>query len=195
MILKSISLYLNNVLNADDKYLPLTAADSAKLLAHVPDGESTFLTISDESYKEYVRVDNTDGTLILTRGIDSDAHKFPKGSCVYFENSLPVTKWLICNYECCTGDCPVDPVVASGFVLPKGKVGNAWEGSFVFSGDLPIQYGITGLPAWLNATWEGNYVKLSGVPTASGYFTISVAASNDRGSNIAIQQGTIDIES
>lgn len=194
MILKPISINLNDVLNADDKYLPLSAADQAKLDALVPDGESILLTISDDVYKEFIQADRSGGTFVLTRGIDSDARKFPKGSCVFFEDSVPVIKWLICNYECCSDDCEVAAVKGEGMILPEGKVNNAWTGTAVFSGELPVQFGVTGLPDWCKAEQAGNYVKLAGTPTASGSYNISVAASNDSGKNLAIQQGTIVIK-
>ena len=107
MILKPISLALADVLSKDSVYLPLTAQHKAKLLEHVPAGEETILTITDSVNTEYVRVKNQQGTITLERGVESGVYKFPKGSCVYFEVSVPVVEWLICNYECCKGDCPV----------------------------------------------------------------------------------------
>ena len=194
MILQAMSFNLNNKLEAADIYLPLATADMAALTALVPEGEETILTLAWDMVKEYVKVKNESGTILLERGIDSKAVAFPKGSCLFFENSIPVTKWLICNYECCEGECPVDAVAFSGAVLPNGKVGNAWEGSFVFSGDLPIVFGVTGMPDWMTATYAGNYVKLTGTPVAAGTFSISVAASNDRGKNLAVAQDTLTVE-
>ena len=101
MILKPISLALADVLAKDSVYLPLTAQHKAKLLEHVPAGEETILTITDSVNTEYVRVRNQQGTITLERGVESGVYKFPKGSCVYFEVSVPVVEWLICNYECC----------------------------------------------------------------------------------------------
>lgn len=193
MILKPINLSLADRLDKGDTYLPLATADLAKLTAVVPNGEQTYLTITDELSKEYVLATNTNGTITLERGVDSEAYTFPKGSCVFFENSIPVTKWLVCNYECCQGDCPVEAVAAAGVVLPSGKVGNAYNGSVVFSGALPMAMGVTGLPSWATAQQFGPYLKISGVPTATGTFAISVSACNDSGKNIAVQQGSISI--
>lgn len=194
MILAPLSISLGDRLDKGDTYLPLTKADTAKITALLDDGEQMYLTITDELNKEYVLATNANGTIVLQRGIDSEATTFPKGSCVYFENSVPVTKWLICNYECCSGDCPVEAVAAAGVVLPKGKVGNAYAGTAIFSGALPMAIGITGLPSWATATQVNSYVKISGVPTAAGTFTISISACNDNGKNIVVQQGTITIE-
>ena len=194
MILRPVSLTLNTVLNAEDVYLPLTTADHATLLNLISnDGDQIYLTITDDLQKEYVLATNNSGTIVLTRGIDSWQRKFPKGSCVYFENSIPVTKWLVCNHNCCDEECPIEPVVSAGFVLPQAKAGNAWEGSFVFSGDLPMTFGITGLPDWCESTYAGNYVKLHGVPSVTGTYTIAVSATNNRGQDIAVQQATISV--
>ena len=95
MILKPISLALADVLSKDSVYLPLTAQHKARLLEHVPAGEETILTITDSVNTEYVRVKNQQGQITLERGVESEAHKFPKGSCVYFEVSVPVVEWLI----------------------------------------------------------------------------------------------------
>ena len=54
-------------------------------------------------------------------------------------------------------------------------------------------FGVTGMPSWMKAAYKGNYVTLSGTPTASGTFTISVAASNNRGDSIAVDSGTVTI--
>ena len=193
MILKAMSFNLNAKLEASGIYLPLTTADMAVLTAAVPEGEQIYLTLAWDMAKEYVLATNNKGTIILTRGVDSNARAFPKGSCLYFENSIPVTKWLICNYECCSGDCPVTPVASAGNVLPVGKVGDPWSGSFVFRGDLPMVFGVTGMPSWMKASYKGNYMTLSGTPTASGTFTISVAASNNRGDSIAVASGTLTV--
>ena len=57
-----------------------------------------------------------------------------------------------------------------------------------------MQFGVTGMPDWMTATYAGNYVKLSGTPVAAGTFSVSVAASNDMGKNIAVAQGTVTVE-
>lgn len=193
MILAPVNIALADRLDKSDTYLPLTKADLAKLTAVIGNGEQIFLTITDELNKEYVLATNSNGTITIERGIDSVAQTFPKGSCVFFENSIPVTKWLICNYECCSGDCPVEAVKAAGVVLPSGKVGNAYSGSIIFSGALPMAMGITGLPSWAEAQQVNSYVKITGVPTATGSFPISVSACNDNGKNIVVQQGSIVI--
>lgn len=193
MILKEMNFSLNNKMEATDKYLALANQDMAYLKSMVPDGEEVYLTLAWDNGKEHVLAQNIAGIIVLTRGVDSTAKPFPKGSCVYFENSIPVTKWLICNHQCCDGDCPVEAVRSAGFVAPEGKAGNAWEGSAVFSGDLPMSFGVTNMPNWMQATYTGNHVKLSGTAVA-GTYTISVAASNNRGQNIAVQQVVVKVK-
>ena len=80
MILKAMSFNLNAKLEASGIYLPLTAADMAVLTAAVPEGEQIYLTLAWDMAKEYVLATNNKGTIILTRGVDSDARAFPKGS-------------------------------------------------------------------------------------------------------------------
>jgi hypothetical protein len=194
MILKPFSSYLSAKIGAGDTYLALSTDELARLKTLVPAGEEIILTLSDGLHREYITVKNANGTLVATRGVDSDSYAFPKGTCVFFENSVPVTKWIVCNYQCCEGDCPIDAVKSQGAVLPEGKVNNAWKGSAVFSGDLPMVIGVTGLPAWCKAEQQGNYLYLSGTPTAVGTYHISIAACNDLGRSIAIQSGDIEIK-
>lgn len=194
MILKAISLNLNTKLEASDIYLPLTASDTAYLTSVVPEGEEIYLTIQWDMYREYVLASNEHGTIVLTRGVDSEARAFPKGSCVFFENSVPVTKWLICNYECCSDDCGYEAVQNAGAVLPTAKVGDTWKGTFIFKGSLPMVFGVTGLPDWCEATYSGNYITLTGIPTVTGSYNIAVSASNGKGENIAVQQGIITVK-
>lgn len=193
MILKEMNFSLNNKMEATDKYIALTNQDMACLKSLVPAGEETYLTIAWDNGKEYVLARNIADTIVLTRGIDSTAKPFPKGSCVYFENSIPVTKWLICNHQCCNGDCPAEGVSSAGAVSPEGIAGHSWEGSVVFSGDLPMSFGVSNMPNWMRATYEGNHVKLSGTAVA-GTYTVSVAASNNRGQNTAVQQVVVKVK-
>lgn len=188
MILKNVSVSLNDFIEADDLYLPLTAGDLAKIKAVVPDGEQIYLVIEDNLYKENVLATNDSGTITIERGVASSARKFPRGSCVSFQVTVPVVQWLICNYECCASDCPVEQVAASGVVSPAATVGKPWAGSAVFSGDLPMKFGIVGLPSWCEAAWSGNSVTLSGTPNVAGTWTVSVSATNDKGNAIAAQQ-------
>ena len=77
--------------------------------------------------------------------------------------SVPVVEWLICNYECCKGDCPVQPPLAGGFMLPEGKAGQHYMGTFIFKGDEPMNIGVLGLPDWARAKQYGVSLVISGV--------------------------------
>lgn len=182
MILKPIQVNLSDVLLADDKYFTLTERDNTKLLAHIPDGEETILTIQDNLNIEWVKATNQCGTIVLERGLDfSEPRKFPKGSCVFFEASIPVIKWLICNHDCCGGKCELEPVTLQRNVLPTGIVGHSWAGYILYKGSLPIVYDVSDLPDWMSVEYEEHAVRLSGTPTASGTFSFVVSATNAQG--------------
>ena len=151
MILKPFSATLHDTIQPDTMYPPLTKADESRLLALLGEDEAIYLTIDDGVYKEWVLVRNECGFLIMERGVHgSEPRKFIKGSCLFFETSVPVIKWLICNHDCCEDeDCPCVPVKAAGMVLPPVRAGVPWKGSAVFTGDLPMSIGVTGLPSWM----------------------------------------------
>ena len=195
MIMKPVSVVLNDVLLTDDKYLPLCQSDNNKLLALIPDGESMYLTIQDNLYTEWVLVENQCGTLVLHRGEGgSTARKFPRGSCVFFETSLPLIKWLICNYDCCAdGDCTCTGVEEERAILPTALVNNEWEGRILFNGSLPINIAVDGMPSWMSAEYMGDTLRLYGTPTATGTFIISVSASNCSGSTTIAKQHTVTV--
>lgn len=195
MILKPITVNLADVLLADDKHLTLTDRDNARLLAHIPDGDETYLTIQDNLYSEWIKATNQCGTIVLERGIGgSEARKFPKGSCVFFETSVPVIKWLICNHDCCNdGDCKLTPVTFTKATLPTGIVGQPWEGRLQFAGSLPINFEVTGMPAWMSGEQEGDMVRLSGTPDAATVHTISVSATNAQGTGHITKQVKVNV--
>lgn len=190
MILSPISLVLNSILEADDKYLPLATPDLNKLLSHVPEGEDIYLTIKDDLYTEYIKAQNQCGTIVIERGIaGTTPRRFPRGSCVFFETSLPVVQWLICNYDCCATDCPCTTVQSAGGLMPQVEPGQPWRGTAVFTGDLPMNFGVTGLPYWLRASSKSNTVILEGTAPAeyTGPDVIAVTATNCNGQGVATQ--------
>lgn len=194
MIIKPFGATFRAVLEADSGYLPLSNDDNTKLLGLLPEGEEMLLTIQDNLYHEWVKAENQCGTIIITRGIDgSEPRKFPKGSCIFFETSVPVIKWLICNHNCCDGPCPCEPVDYAGAVIPAGVVGQPWEGSVLFTGDTPMTFGVDNLPSWMTATNGANYVRLSGTPVAAGTFSLSVAAGNCDGAAVATHSIVVTI--
>ena len=196
MIFKPISLILPVILEASDNHLPLTPTDMNRLLDIVPNGESMYLTIQDNLYTEWVLVENTCGTIVLKRGQGgSTPRRFPRGACVFFETSLPVIEWLICNYNCCEGaDCECVPVEQDRAVIPTAIVGTPWEGRLLYKGTQPIRYDVSNMPTWMKAEYEGDVVRLSGTPDASGNVTVSVSAVNCWGEGLDTAMHTITVK-
>lgn len=194
MIIKPFGARLNAVMEKDSGYLPLSQGDTNRLLALIPEGEEMYLTIQDDLYDEWVLVTNECGTIVIDRAQDSsEARRHGRGSCVFFETSVPVIKWLICNHDCCEGPCPCEPVGSAGAVIPPAFTGKVWEGSVLFTGDTPMSFGINNMPSWMTAQNGANYVRLSGTPTGVGTFTFSVAAGNCNDINIAVQTLTVTV--
>lgn len=197
MIFKPFAAVLNRTLEKDSHALPLTDSDQTRLLAQLPEGEETLLVVRDGLYTEEIRVANSEGyPLITERGVgETEARKFPRGSCLSFEVTLSVLREEICNYDCCAdGDCGCEAVAAAGMVLPQAAAGQAWEGSVIFKGDLPMVMGADGLPAWMEAEIGPNYLRLHGTPSGVGVYNIAVAASNCSGSQVAVQNGVVRVE-
>ena len=184
---------LNARLDKGARQLPLSASDEAKLMAAVGDEEYTYLVLRDPTGAEIVKVENTCNTLLVTRGQDgTDDRNVPRGSCVRFEMVPAIVKDLICNYNCCDGDCPCEAVAAAGITLSPAKVGESWQGSAVFTGDTPMTIAVEGAPSWAKVEVGANFVNFSGVATGAGTFNISVAATNCDG-HVAVQQGTLNV--
>lgn len=195
MIFKSFIAQLSDNLLVDDLYLPLTTRDTARLIGILPEDEEMYLTISDGLYTEWVLARNLCGVIVLDRGVEgSEPHKFPKGSCIFFEASIPVIKWLICNYDCCAdNECPCDPVTNDGMILPSAMSNVPWEGTAIFKGDTPMVMGVTGMPSWMHAEQGANHIRFYGTPTADGTYNIVASATNCSGTGIATQQGTVTV--
>lgn len=195
MIMKPYSTNLVDALPADGMYLDTSVLSNksyTELLSIIPEGESMYLTLSNNLYEEYVLATNQCGVILLERGIDSEARKFPRGSCVRFETSVPVVKWLVCNYNCCEGeDCPCTEVTAAGYVLPPYTVGAPYAGSFNFAGDTPFTFGVDGLPAWATAVTTATGVNITGTPTGAGSYALAVSATNCYGKATVVQQATL----
>lgn len=195
MITKPFSARLSNSMDAVSSYLPLRPEDESRLQSLIPEDEYTFLTIKNDLDAEYVKVTNQCGVLLVERGQGGTAPvKHPRGSCVFFENSVAVTEWLICNFDCCAGDCPCEPVTVAGVVIPPARVGVPWGGSVIFGGDLPMVVGAsTSAPSWLTITAGPNYVVFEGTPPGEGTFVFSASATNCAGSAVATTPVTLTV--
>lgn len=193
------SASLNACLEATDVYLPISdgAAADLKALLTEPD-QYMYLTLKDDVNFETVKVRNEQGTLMLERGLEgTEATKHPFGTCIVSVSPTVVAlvKDLICNYECCDGPCPVEPVVCAGTALPEyTNVGLPFNGCVIFTGSSPINIVMNGAPAWMQALQMGNTLILSGTPDKAGDTTFSVAATNGNGTNVVSQSVTVTVK-
>ncbi len=70
---------------------------------------------------------------------------------------------------------PEPPVITSGFSA-SATVGEAFSYAVVATGDEPITYGATNLPAW--ASFDSGTGVISGTPDAAGTHTVQISATN-----------------
>lgn len=194
MIFKQYSAILNAALEKDASILPVSADDAARLASILPAGESIALLIKDGVNTEEVLAVNECGIIILDRAQgDTDARKFPKGSCVYHAMTYSAVSWLICNLDCCGDDCPCTPVTYAGNALSVGYVGRSWVGNVVFTGSTPMTITAASLPSWVTTTRGANYLRMSGTPTGVGSWSFSVTATNCGGANTVTEQFTLQV--
>lgn len=195
MILKPISLILADVLEKNANILPLSKADQAKLLLHLPDGEETLLTIKDNLNEEWVRLENKCGTAVVSRGLEGvGPYKFPRGSCVVFETNVPVMKWLVCNYECCGDDTePYMPLGVESLSLPQAKVQQSWQGEIVLSGSLPIDIDLAGVPNGMVVEKDKRRLILRWVPDQSGTYVFVISAKNSCRGGSLLKQFIVEV--
>lgn len=176
-------------IEATDVYLPLSMSAEAdlKALLETPDAY-VYLTLKDDLYLETVKVKNVQGTLMMERGVEGTvATSHPYGTCVAAVSPTIVAliKDLICNYECCEGPCPVEPVALAGYATPtEGNVGVEWTGAVIFSGTAPMTIVVNSAPSWMEAVQIGSTIKLRGVPDKTGTTVMTVAATNGNGTNV-----------
>lgn len=196
MILKPFSATLNNTLTSDSGFLPLSENDTNRLLSILPEEEEMLLTITDGLYLEWIKAENQCGTIVIERGIrGSTPRRFPRGTCVKFDTSLPVVEWLICNHDCCADEeCPCTAVANAGIIFPDARIGYPWQGSAVFNGSLPITFGITGMPSWMQAEQGANFIRFHGTPRGAGDFDVGIAATNCSGKYAAVQIATVKVD-
>lgn len=175
-------------MTADAVNLPLSDGAMADLLNLLADTEDyTYLALKSEQTYEVVKAHKVGSMIVLDRAQEGTrAVLHPMGTCVAAVSplTLAVMKEIACNYECCESDCVCDAVEVAGSLIPAATRGTAWEGNVLFSGDSPISVGISGAPAWITATQQGNTVRLTGTPNATGTFTFSVAAANCGGTAV-----------
>lgn len=188
---------LTQAMDADAVTLPLTSdavADLTKLLED--DDAYTYASIKSDSTFETVKLYLSSGTLVVDRAQEgTDAVKHPCGSvvCLVSPTIIAAMKSIICEYDCCEGECPCTGVTFAGAFLPTATVDSAWEGCVLFTGSLPMNFGVTNQPSWMTVEAEGGTVRLSGTPAESGTYSFAVAASNCSGTTVALWQGELSV--
>ena len=196
MKIEQFSAFLTGVLEADEVTLQLSKEATADLMALLTkDGDFIYAGITGAMGYECVRIYRDSDALLVERACEgTTAVKHPYGArvCSVTPAAVAVMKELICTHKCCEdSECPCDPVKPAGFAGPALQLGVPWEGSVVFSGALPMSFGITGVvPAWLKMEYEGSVVKLSGTPDSYDDIHIIVSAANCGGTHVAAQQVT-----
>lgn len=168
--------------------------DLANLLT--PEDSYTYLSIKSDQTYEVVKASLRSNSIYFERGQEgTEAVQHPLGSCVSAVSplTLAVIKALVCEYECCDGECPCEPVAFQGATMPPAVVGEPWEGTVIFSGTQPIKCGVNNAPKWLTATQQGGVLTLSGTPTAAAQLILSVAAANCNGTEVATETVALNI--
>lgn len=186
-------------MTADAVNLPLSDSAMADLLGLLTDTDDyTYLALKSEQTYEVVKAHKVGSMVVLDRAQEGTrAVLHPMGTCVAAVSplTLAVMKDLLCNYECCQGDCVCEPVSLAGIYGLSNDVwaGNPLEIAVVFSGDLPMTVGVNNVPEWLGVTQENRVIKLTGtVPWPSSpnrfdeaFVNFTVAAANCNGTAVA----------
>ena len=184
-------------LEASEVHLPLSKAATADLLDNLPEADDyAFLSLKGDVEYEVVKVRNEGGTLLIERGLEgTTAVLHHHGTCVNTVSPLTVAviKDMICNYECCEGDCPCEAVAYAGASLPPAYLDAEWKGMVAFVGDTPMTLGAANVPSWMKVEAVNNTLMLSGTPHVVGTFSFSVAATNCNGKHVAVQTLTVDV--
>jgi hypothetical protein len=177
-------------MESDEMVLPLGERGRALLTGLLQtEGESIYLTVRDDRHEEEIEAGILCGQLVvLARGVGGTVpRKFPAGAEVVFRVTVSVVEKLICQTDCCPeSPCECRPAAFAGTFLPDGAVGQEWRGVVLFSGDPPLSMGWK-LPDWMAASRDERVLTLTGTPTAAGEATVTVAASNCGGSQIATE--------
>lgn len=106
MVAKTMSGFatsLADVLEAEDKVLPIMVKDTKELLTRLnKDGDWTTVLVQDTIGYEVIKVLNFRGEIVLERGLSgTKPKKFPYGSCVVFTPSDELISVMACEVDCC----------------------------------------------------------------------------------------------
>lgn len=175
--------------------LPSTAEADLRALLTTPDSY-IYLAIKGCTSYEVVRAYVAAGALVIDRGQAGTVGAFHSpGSIVYGMSPLvwQNIKDLICQYDCCEGECVCNPVTVGGIAFPTASLNTAWAGFVVFDGDGPIVASVNGQPSWMTVELEGHVLKLYGTPNATGTTAFSVSAANCGGQHVVSQTVSITV--
>lgn len=177
--------------------LPLSAPVEADLKALLAETDSyVYLAIKGCTSYEVVKAYMAAGSLVVDRGqAGTSGTSHAPGATVYGMSPLvwQNIKDLICQYDCCEGECVCNPVTVGGIAFPTASLNTAWTGFVVFEGDGPIVASVNGQPSWMTVELEGHVLKLYGTPNATGTTAFSVSAANCGGKNVASQTVSITV--
>lgn len=192
LVTEFFSAYTSEKLEATDVYLPLSESAKADLLTLLNrDGAYAFLTLRDEVNIETVKAHLEGDLIILERGLEgTTAVLHPLGTCVTATSPtiVAVIKDLVCNYQCCEGGCPVEPVAYDSAYLPAAYVGKEWQGVVRYKGTSPMQLGVANPPSWMTVIQVKNELKLAGTPVEAGTLSLGTFGVNGDGTNTATQE-------
>jgi hypothetical protein len=163
-------------LGADGASLPLTESAKGRLLSILPPEESILLVLNDSLNREEVEASRRGNEAYLSRrGVgETEPTRFPKGTRVAFEVTVPVVERLIRRGD--SLHCPEKAPELREEFFEEARVGAPWRGLIAFSGGPRLKLVVSGLPDWMTAVTKDRIVSLSGAPDQEGPVLFSVAA-------------------
>lgn len=93
---------LTDKFEATDTDLPIFDEHLAKLQNVLGSAGYTYLQIKDGTNIEIIKVQETNGNLSVTRGLEQTTPTtFPKGSCVMWVLTSSAVRDIVCQMDCC----------------------------------------------------------------------------------------------
>lgn len=201
LVTEKFGATLDRLMDAESVYLPICRSAEADLKTLLAEEDTyTYASVSDHcGTYEVVKIYKEGDDILVKRGIGgTTAVKHIAGSvvCSIAPLDVIVIKDLVCSWPeyCCEGQpCECTGPTYAGELIPAAKQSELWEGSVIFTGDLPMSFGTDKdtTATWIQVAVEGSTVKLSGTPNTAGTFTVSIAASGCGGTKVAVRKVSI----